>query len=1515
MTSSHNPLIAALEANVLNTWEIDYIQTATHPNINPENDDRPYVYAQIAGNNTLACLYDTGAQISVMSQHVFDTLINKNGTIELSAPAQLTVAKKTKDQTPVVMTARTCQVSFAILGQYTSAFPLRVSPDLSSQTGCIIGADLIHKLQLSYDATRKRVVAPGHSQLKPVQSISLPAFTTEIVECNIDALSPIPIDATNYISVYDSCPDSPIHVTPMMVEPSCGKVMAIVSNVTPQDMIIRNDEGLGRGQLVPREGIQSVDQLKSTAQTPPYVKTPVTPEKKKYLLDNIQFGDHLTSEQKRKLVDIVLLFHQAFGSHEYDIGVTTTFQHEIKMQHDRPIYKKQFRLADVHSEWLVQHVKKLVEAGVLRRSTSKYNSPVFCVKKPCGTKFRMVIDLREINKNMEGHWHPGVTVDELITKIGKWQPKFLSVVDTLKGFWGMTLTEESRKYTAFSLPSYGRFEFLSAPQGLLSSPAGYWQLMEIVLADLDNTLSYLDDVIVGSTSFDSHVTHLSAMLDRMAGHNLRLNPAKCQLALKSVTYLGFEITSEGVKPGRSKTEVIDKWGPPTTKKQIQAFVGLANYYRGHTELFQKHASQLTKLTKKDSKWTGGELPPDSLKAFHELKRILTTRPLLRFPDYSREFILAADAATGVADENGVVQGGGLGAVLTQIDEQGKEYAVGYASRGLLPYERNYPAFLLEHAALCFALDSFSHYVLGRKFRLLTDHRPLIALSSIHRRTLLRLQEKMGEYDFKLEYRPGEQNAPSDFASRALSAIESYPSDNVTGQDQYYAIFSYTANELRILQEADPICKEIITYLKGHKKVIHAQSKALAQLVMRCFMSPDHVVFYRPQAGDSKITESPILLFTPESIQHEIMTAAHYTPSWGGHKGVTATQDRILQVYFWPALLNDVANFVKRCLPCQETKGVGPRAHPSAKGPAPLMSYPQGDRPNLRINLDLFGPIWGDPTYKYCLTMICSFAKYVRLVPLRSKDAQEVATAFFNEWVCRFGCPIYIVSDQGKEFLSRFNFEMLSLLGITHLSSLPYRPQANGQVEKVHASVVRFLRVFIDEKRPRFSEWLPSLEFTINTATSQATKSSPFKLWYTYSCRYMAFDAEGVGDLFRGETDAYMLQERIKETQELAKKNNMDFRDSYMARFNDAREKHTFESGDLVMLHSPLQALRSQRRSRLPDLNFKLARPWVGPARVVHVDTKNPGVVIEFCPSSNIKGKFKAHSDRLKAYYLAQNEPDPFQHPRLHREWREKQHGILKESLPEEQPDQVRHPMRLRRRRGMPVEADEGDDVQALSPKTRKNEQLLTSSSESENENVPYDTLQDALIHHAELLGDDTTHGCGTSSWGHREALEQAAQTWDLEQGLRRPSQSKHVVQTGESQQQHQQTLPPSDARFEGANFETEQQVQKTTDSEMATRGAASTGDARSNTGCLVEHPPTVTLNTATRGTKDRAARALLGEHSSTTEPSGATKGDITTHTPYVHTRGGAPWLRLGPLNQNIGRTMRYFKRKLFKPAN
>ncbi len=187
--------------------------------------------------------------------------------------------------------------------------------------------------------------------------------------------------------------------------------------------------------------------------------------------------------------------------------------------------------------------------------------------------------------------------------------------------------------------------------------------------------------------------------------------------------------------------------PPENVKQIRQFLGLSNFFRGHIQNFAQITSPLTQLTKKDSSWKRGSLPEHALRAFRHLQSLLCSQPVLAYPRADRQYALITDASFG--DEH---TAGGLGAILTQIDNQGKFYVIAYASCKLQKHEKNYTPFLLEMQAAIFGMETFEVHLKGRQFKLFTDHKPLEKLGKVHTKTLNRLQQMMNLFSFEIIYK-------------------------------------------------------------------------------------------------------------------------------------------------------------------------------------------------------------------------------------------------------------------------------------------------------------------------------------------------------------------------------------------------------------------------------------------------------------------------------------------------------------------------------------------------------------------------------------------------------------------------------------------------------------------------------------------------------------------------------------------------------------------------------------------
>ena len=393
---------------------------------------------------------------------------------------------------------------------------------------------------------------------------------------------------------------------------------------------------------------------------------------------------------------------------------------------------------------------------------------------------------------------------------------------------------------------------------------------------------------------------------------------------------------------------------------MREFLGLCNYFRASVKDFAHIASPLNRLLTKDSEWKGGKLPPREQDAFETLKEKLLNPPVLAYPNPKLDYHLMVDASIGSEDIPG-----GIGASLVQIDKNGIPKAIGFDSRGLSKHEKNYSAYLLEMQAACFGIQHFDVYLRGRRFFLHTDHKPLEKLSTVHTRTLNRLQQLMLDYNFTICYKPGKDNVVSDFLSRnPVSAVD------------------VAKNDLVDLQNDDPDCQQIRLKIQAAKNSKDTKTKFIEKNGVLYFKSP----------------EGKLAILAPREIRQDILQSAHNS-LLGGHMGLFKTRARILERYYWPKMEKDLKEHISTCLSCQSIK-------PSNRSNrAPLVPLEQPETPNCRVHIDLFGPLTSTGSgKKYIIVMTDAFTKYVELAALPSKEAGVVAKAIFDTWISRYSTP-------------------------------------------------------------------------------------------------------------------------------------------------------------------------------------------------------------------------------------------------------------------------------------------------------------------------------------------------------------------------------------------------------------------------------------------------------------------------------------------------------------------------------
>ena len=455
---------------------------------------------------------------------------------------------------------------------------------------------------------------------------------------------------------------------------------------------------------------------------------------------------------EKKLRKLIHKYKGIFDWNNDTIGYTSLIHHKITIEEGtQPISHRPYRLSPIESDYLRKELEKYCKLGVIAPSNSPWAAPVILVKKKNG-EYRMVIDYRKLNAVTKKDSYPLPRIDDLLDSLGK--AKVFSALDMRAGFHQVPVEKDSRELTAFTT-KYGVYHYNTLPMGLVNSPATFQRLIDLCFRTLINKclVAYIDDLNVYSHNINEHLIHIEQVFHCIQIANLKLNPEKCFFFKDHLKFLGYIVTKDGIQTDPSKIEKIQNYPVPKTLTQIRGFLGLASYYRRFIKNFAAIARPLHDQTKTSKKipWTN-----KTTESFELLKKLLTQAPVLARPDFNRDFILVTDASRN-----------GLGCILTQLDDNGHEHPIIYASRSLKSSEVNYGVSKLECLAVIWAVKKFRPYLLGKKFTIITDHSALKGLLNTTNPTgiIARWITILSEYEYDIRYRPGKVNESADFLSR------------------------------------------------------------------------------------------------------------------------------------------------------------------------------------------------------------------------------------------------------------------------------------------------------------------------------------------------------------------------------------------------------------------------------------------------------------------------------------------------------------------------------------------------------------------------------------------------------------------------------------------------------------------------------------------------------------------------------------------------------------------------------
>ena len=480
-------------------------------------------------------------------------------------------------------------------------------------------------------------------------------------------------------------------------------------------------------------------------------------------------------------------------------GRTSTIEHTIKLTDNTPVASRYRRTPNGWRHEIESEVQRLRNNGVIRSSTSSYAAPICPVKKKDGT-MRLCIDYRQLNARTKSDAFPTGNVLDVIDNMAG--ARYFSTIDLAQGYHQVPVAEADREKTAFRTSS-GLWEFTRMPFGLKGAPATFCRLMARVLGHMSPTqlALYMDDICVISTTFDSHLERLEVTFKNLLVHGLRIKGHKCSFAMAEVIFCGHKLSADGIQPSSTKLDAISRLPVPSTPTEVKTFLGATGWYRKFIRNYATTATPLTKLTHAGVafNWTH-----ECQTAFETLKLQLMKSPLLSHIRPVGTLVLTTDASTV-----------GLGAELAQETHEGT-HPVAFFSRAMTKTERNYSTYDRELLAIVSAIRHFRHHLLGRRFVLRTDHRPLqyfpVTRDPWGRRA--RWLAELQLYDFSIQYVEGTQNCVADALSRLGFAKE--PTDTIANVTSHDKSSQFLEDDIRTAQAADSDIAVVIRLLQSRR---------------------------------------------------------------------------------------------------------------------------------------------------------------------------------------------------------------------------------------------------------------------------------------------------------------------------------------------------------------------------------------------------------------------------------------------------------------------------------------------------------------------------------------------------------------------------------------------------------------------------------------------------------------------------------------------------------------------------
>lgn len=813
--------------------------------------------------------------------------------------------------------------------------------------------------------------------------------------------------------------------------------------------------------------------------------------------------NHLDLKQQSEIEGLICKYKSLFAKDKYDIGTVKGYEAHIDLLIDKYCSKRPYRCTIEDKKEIELQIGKLLQKNLIEESYSPFAAPVtLAFKRDEGKKTRLCIDFRDLNKILVPQAQPFPLIEDLMIKTRNC--KFFSTLDINSAFWSIPLRIEDRHKTAFVTQDF-HLQWTCLPFGLKTSPAIFQRILSSIIRKhklSDFTVNYIDDILVFSETFTEHIKHLSLLLEAIQKEGFRLKFSKCNFAQDSVKYLGHIIKNNTVTPLKDNLKAIKEFPVPKTQKNVRQFLGKINFYGKYVPNISIILDPLHNLLRKQQQFIWSEECQDS---FEKIKNLLCLQPILAIFNPDLPIHIYTDASIH-----------GIGAVLKQTQNNGETKPCAYFSRKLNEYQKKKKAIYLECLAIKEAVKYWQHWLMGKSFTVITDHKPLEKMN-IRARTdeeLGDLAYYLSQFNFEVIYSPGKYNIEADSLSRN-------------------PVLEPNENQNEILKIVNLIKLEDI---QNDQKTNRDIKKNCKNVTLR-----DNVYYKKIGTREKILLSEEFCKIFIEKVHHSFC-----------HIGIQQMKNKIQPFYEAKNLTNNIKKICDNCEICIKNKS-------RSKYKFGLMSHlGPSTYPFEIVSIDTIGGFGGSRSTKtYLHLLIDHFTRYAYIVTSKTQNSTDFIKLVKK--VTHEHKIDLILTDQYPGINSKEFKNFLATQNISIIFTAVNTPFSNGMNERLNQTLVNKIRCKVNEKKDNKLAWT-----TIAHECTQKYNETEHTV--TGFCPKYLLEGKNV-DILPDELKKQITHDNLLHDREIAQKNTLKSHNYNKKLFDKNRTQYDFNIGDLVYVEN------------------------------------------------------------------------------------------------------------------------------------------------------------------------------------------------------------------------------------------------------------------------------------------------------------------------------------------------------------